>query len=218
MIVHRTHENNKSSVFERVPPDVRHALDVAIIERIPPTFRSVWMQFELAQFGVSFTAFYRYARRLRDRANLAEAATLVGEDDADLAAALHKLVARRLLELLLHTGGAACTREIAALTSAHRQVARAAFDDRRLAEATRLAWARIENQRNHLRLKTRLVQSTKSLPASANDQGPTQNAPPLQLARPEEAELLACQSTVPHETDAGPTGSEKVSGRNDLSD
>jgi hypothetical protein len=30
---HRTHENNKSSVFDRVPPDVRRALDIAIVEQ-----------------------------------------------------------------------------------------------------------------------------------------------------------------------------------------
>jgi hypothetical protein len=92
---HRTHDNNQSSLFDKLPPDLRHQLDLAIVHRIPPTFKDVWMQFELAKFGVSYSALYRYARRLRDRVNLAEIADLAAENDGDTGDSVQKLLTRR---------------------------------------------------------------------------------------------------------------------------
>ncbi len=158
---HRTHENNKSSLFEKLPPDLRRAVDIAIIERHPPTFRAVWMELQLGRFGVSFTAFYRYARRLRDRVNLAEAAGLAAENDPGIDDAIQKLVSRQLLELLLNTHGPESTKEITALMSAHRQAAKTDLHDRRLTEQSRLAWARLEHDREHLRLKSEFLQSAR---------------------------------------------------------
>jgi hypothetical protein len=157
----RTHENNQSSVFAKVPPDLLRAVNVAIIERHPPTFRAVWMQFELGKFGVSYTAFYRYARRLRDRVNLAEAAGLSAEDDSGLDAAIEKLASRRLLELLLDSDGSELTKEIAALMSAHHQGAKISLHHRRLDEHARLARARLEHDRDQLRLKSQILESAR---------------------------------------------------------
>lgn len=139
----REQENNRSSLFDKLPDDLRRRLDLAIVHRIPPTFKAVWMQFELAKFGVSFSALYRYARRLRDRINLAEAVLIADDDQPDIDAAIQKLLSRRVLELLMHTGAADCAREIAALVSASRKGARTAHD-----------LCRLELDREHLRLKS----------------------------------------------------------------
>ena len=177
-------DNTRSSLFERLPPDLRRALDVAIAERVPPTFRAVWMQFELAKFGVSFTAFYRYARRLRDRVNLIEAAELAGEDDADIDAVLKKLAGRRALDLLLHSKGADCLKEIAALVGANAQVAwlevakrRLALNHDRLAEEAHLSRARLEHDREQLRLKAEALELARRTLESR-----LAHTPPLRLA------------------------------------
>ena len=165
-------DNCRSSVFEKLPEDLRRAVNVAIIEHCPPNFRAIWMQFELAKFGVSYYSLDRYARRLRDRVNLAEAAGLAAEDDAGLDDAIQKLAARRLFELLLNTDGAELTREIAALASTHRKLARTAFDDRQLAEQSQRARHRLELDREHLRLKAQALEwarmaHTRRLPQDA---------------------------------------------------
>ncbi|HKQ48152.1 MAG TPA: hypothetical protein VJZ71_08800 [Phycisphaerae bacterium] len=185
----KTHENNKSSVFEKIPPDVRRQLDLAIIHRTPPTFQSVWMQFELAQYGVSFSALYRYARRLRDRVNLAEAADLVAENDGDTHETIQKLLSRRLLELLLNTGGADCTKEIAALTSAHRRGAKTAVDLRRVAldecrrvEDARVVRERLDLDRDHFRLKREALEWMQKLRTRPDA------AQPLRLACSEDSQ------------------------------
>lgn len=157
----RTHENNQSSLFEKVPPDLLRAVNIAIIERRPPTFRAVWMQFELANFGVSYTAFYRYARRLRDRVNLAEAAGLSAEDDPGVDAAIQKLADRRLLELLLNADSAELNPEIVALLSAHHRGTHLDLHRRRFDEHSRLAQARLDHDRDHLRFKSQLLHSAR---------------------------------------------------------
>ena len=185
----RRQDNSRSSLFEKLPPDLRRALDVAIAEHVPPTFRAVWMQFELANFGVSFPAFYRYARRVRERVNLIEAAALAGEDDAGVDAVLKKLTGRRALDLLLHTTSTECLKEIAALVAAHSQAAwldiadrRIALGRRRLDEESDVARARLELDREQLRLKSELLQSARNVRALSKD------AEPLRLARLDEAD------------------------------
>ncbi len=185
-------ESGRSSLFAKLPPDLRRAVDIAIAEHVPPTFRAVWMQFELAKFGVTFSSFYRYARRLRERVNLLEAAALAGENDADVDAVLKKLTGRRALDLLLHSHGSECLKEIAALVSAHSQTAwldiaerRMALENRRLAEESNAARARLELDREQLRLKAEFLQSTRSL------RSPSQDAEPLRLARLDEADAEA---------------------------
>src|ERR1041385_4500628 len=39
----RCQDNGRSLIFEKLTPDERRAVDVAIIERIPPTFSALWM-------------------------------------------------------------------------------------------------------------------------------------------------------------------------------
>jgi len=157
----RQQDNSRSSVFENLPPDLRRAVNVAIIERCPSNFRAIWMQFELGKFGVSYYAFYRYARRLRDRVNLVEAAGLSAEDDPGLDDAIEKLASRRLFELLLNTDGVELNKEIAALFAAHSRGVKTKLHDRQLADRSRLFWARLEHDREHLRLKSELLHTTR---------------------------------------------------------
>lgn len=154
-------DNSRTAVFEKLPPELRRAVNVAIIEQAPPNFRALWMQFELGKYGVRYHSLYRYARRLRDRVNLAEAAALATEDDADIDGAIQKLASRRLLELLLNTDGADLNWEVSALPAAHQQRERIALSSRRLEEHARLARARLEHDREQLRLKSELLRSAR---------------------------------------------------------
>src|ERR1043166_849351 len=97
----REHENNKSSIFEKLNVDERRAVDIALVERIPPTFAGVWLDHKLGEKGVSYSAFYRYARRLRDRANLAEIAELTVDDATELSDPIRRLLSRRVLDAKL---------------------------------------------------------------------------------------------------------------------
>src|ERR1051325_4432264 len=91
-MIDRQWENTRSSLFEKLTPDLRRALDVAIIERDPPTLAAIWMEHKLADHGISYSAFYRYARRLRDRATLAEIADLSTDDGLDLENPIRRLL------------------------------------------------------------------------------------------------------------------------------
>ena len=157
----RQWDNSRSSVFEKLSPDLRRAVDVAIIEHCPSSFQAIWMQFELGKFGVSFYSLYRYARRLRERVNLAEAAGLAAEDDPALDQAIEKLATRRLFQLLLETDGADLNKEITALLAAHSRSTKTKLQDRRLADRSRLDWARLDHDREQLRLKSQLLQSAR---------------------------------------------------------
>ena len=87
-----------SSLFEKLPADLRGRLDQAIIDREPAGYRAVFAKFELAKYSVSFTAFYYYARRLRAQTDLLHIADLAGLDGLDVAGALPKLLAYRIFE------------------------------------------------------------------------------------------------------------------------
>jgi hypothetical protein len=116
----RNEHGHPSSILAKVPPDLRRQIDIAIVERAPPTYQAVWMTFNLADHGVSYMAFYRYARRLRDRANLAELAALGPHDEDDVTNLLPKLIGRELVEELLNND-VPDSREIATPINAHRQ-------------------------------------------------------------------------------------------------
>ena len=89
---------SRSSLFEKLPADLRRRLDQAIIDREPAAYRAVYARFDLAARGVSFTAFYYYARRRRVQADLLQLAELALPDTPDLAGALPDLLAYRLFE------------------------------------------------------------------------------------------------------------------------
>src|SRR5262245_54281203 len=142
---HCKHDGGQSSLFEKLSPDQRRAVDVAIVERIPPTYAAVWMDHQLGEKGITYSAFYRYARRLRDRANVAELAECTAHAPAELTEPTRRLLSRRILDALLTDEIA--PEEITRLMSALRQADRSILQDRALAEKSRIDWARLEHLR-----------------------------------------------------------------------
>ncbi len=77
---------NLSTIFDRLHPAYRRGLDRAIIERDPPALADVYGCFHCRSNGISRSAFYRYAARLRARAAVQESieiARAAGRDPAD---------------------------------------------------------------------------------------------------------------------------------------
>jgi hypothetical protein len=95
-------KGNQSSIYARLDPDLRKKLDRAIVERQPATLQSCYDEFALAGRGISRGAFYRYARRLRQEAELHHVADLVHPDDPDPRRYNQQLIQRRLLDMLLN--------------------------------------------------------------------------------------------------------------------
>ena len=153
----RRQDNGRSLIFEKLTPDERRAVDVAIIERIPPTFSALWMEHKLGEKGVSYSAFYRYARRIRNSANLAEIADLSTDDGLDLETPIRRLLARRAVDALV-TEDELPPRELATLLSALRQ---SALQEQKNADQSRLAWARLEHDREFLQLKLEHLQTLR---------------------------------------------------------
>ncbi|OWY71178.1 hypothetical protein B7486_11285 [cyanobacterium TDX16] len=69
-----------TAVERKLPRDQRHRLDEAVRAGDGASYRAIYKQFNLAARGVSLSAFYRYARRRRAVARIAD---LAGEDCAD---------------------------------------------------------------------------------------------------------------------------------------
>ncbi len=179
----RQWDNSRSSLFEKLPPELRRAVNVAIIEHCPASFKAIWMEFELGKYGVSFYSLYRYARRLRERVNLAEAAGLAAEDDPGLDVAIEKLAARRLFALLLDTDGAELNKEVTALLAAHSRALKTRLQDRRDADRSRLDWARLEQDRDQLRLKAQLLQSARDGVLKLLDNAKQRHSPAASAAK-----------------------------------
>lgn len=99
--------NTCSSLYEKTTPDDRRKIDRAIVNRDPPTYRGVFEKFSLAAKGVSFTAFYNYARRIRSAATRLHLAGLAAPDQADAALAVPRLLASLLVDTLLYAEDAA---------------------------------------------------------------------------------------------------------------
>lgn len=157
----RQHENNRSSIFEKVPPTLRDEVDLAIIRRSPPTFAAAYQEHQLWNYGVSYTAFYRYARRLRDQANLASMADLTSAaaENGQIEDSIRALLARQVFDTLLNDG--ASPRDLASLLSSLRGLTRAALLDRMQNENSRLAWARLEHEKTQFRLKAESDRQTQ---------------------------------------------------------
>jgi hypothetical protein len=118
---------SKSSVLIRVPETLRHEVNRAIIHRDPVTYEGVYQKFELNSLGVSYTAFYYYARRIRMAAALTELSKLGG----DAHAIIPQAVSQTLLETVLDHS--ASSKTISKIAHVYRQI-----------EMTRIARRRLE--------------------------------------------------------------------------
>src|ERR1043166_6231361 len=124
------HHDNASSILEKLAPDALSALEHAIVNRTPATFTACYEKFALADKGLSFSAFYRYARRLRDASRLASIAELNGKDAVAALNAVPHLVANQLVDPL--TVETPSSRPVARLAGAYRNFVSAQVASRRL--------------------------------------------------------------------------------------
>ena len=92
--------NAQSSLYEKLTPDERTAIDRAIAFRDPPTYTAVFKKFALEKKGLSFAAFYRYARRIRRQVELIRISDLTGPDPSQTRDMVHRLVGSTLVEML----------------------------------------------------------------------------------------------------------------------
>ncbi len=91
---------NNSSIFEKTTPALRREINKALIDRDPPTYKGVFAKFKLSGAGITYHAFYRYARRVRSQAAMFEMTEATATAGTDLPALLPKILAQRLLEVL----------------------------------------------------------------------------------------------------------------------
>jgi hypothetical protein len=114
-----TERASRTAMYDKLSPDLRRAIDRAVVDRDPPTFRGVYEKFQLAERGVSFHSLYRYARKLRAQAHRLLLAELTLPDDADLGDAMPRIIGQQLLTTLLYEE-AATPDAIHRLTRAYR--------------------------------------------------------------------------------------------------
>src|ERR1044071_2153603 len=124
------HHDNASSILEKIAPDALSALEHAVVTRTPPTFTACYEKFALAEAGLSFSAFYRYARRLRDASRLTSIAELNGKDAVAALNAVPHLVANQLVDAL--TVENPSSRTVARLAGAYHHFVSAQVARRRL--------------------------------------------------------------------------------------
>lgn len=91
-----------SSIFGKLPADLRRKLNRAIADREPLTLKDICKEFRLSDHEVSRSAFYRYARRQRCLAAVREFAEMALPDGtcADVSDILPKILAYRVLDAL----------------------------------------------------------------------------------------------------------------------
>src|SRR5215468_2881682 len=91
---------SKSTVLEKLPREVRAAVDRALVNRDPPTYRAIFQKFELNLFNISFSSFYAYGRRVRYEAALLDQAMAVAPSTHDAADIATRLLSMHLILLL----------------------------------------------------------------------------------------------------------------------
>ncbi|MBN2563561.1 MAG: hypothetical protein JXQ75_21795 [Phycisphaerae bacterium] len=93
-------QDSNSSVLDKTTSQLRREINKALVDRDPPTYKAVYAKFKLEKHGISYHAFYRYARRVRSAAAMFDMAEMTASAGTDLPAVLPKVLAQRLLEVL----------------------------------------------------------------------------------------------------------------------
>ncbi len=88
---------SRSSIQTKIEPGFRKQIVQALINRHPPTLREVFDFFALDDKGVSYTAFYYWARKIKRFAALFEMTRTLDEKE-DPAGLLPRILASRLLD------------------------------------------------------------------------------------------------------------------------
>ena len=135
--------DSHSSVCDKVPADLRRDLDRAVVDRDPPTYRALFKKFNLAEHGVSLTAFFYYARRLRAQAELIHLARIALPEGDDITEALPGILAHRLFDAA--DDEAASPRTVQRLADAWRIVNAARLAQQRHQTAAQNAQKKIDH-------------------------------------------------------------------------
>lgn len=113
----------RASIFRNLSASARRQIDQAIADRDPPTYREIYNLFDVAAWQISFSAFYRYARKVRAEVDLMHSAALAFPGDQNIHAILPDLIAARLLELINDPDHPPNPEILHRLTRAHRAAA-----------------------------------------------------------------------------------------------
>src|SRR5262245_1467849 len=97
-----TQSNSRSSVFISLSAETRAALDRAIVNAAPPTYRECHEKYALAADAITYSSFWRYASRLRRKSEIINLAELTSPEDQDLPALMPRLVLHKLFAALTH--------------------------------------------------------------------------------------------------------------------
>lgn len=159
----------RSSIYARVPRELRAKINQAIADADPPSYRGIYDRFDLESLGVTFTPFYYYARRIRHHIQLLEIANIAGPPDADTAAAVHKLVVQRFIEIMLRRE--VSSRCMLRLAIAYRMTAQAKPAKQKSADTE--AWTKV----------LRAVMSLPPTPAELDDAAGSAE-PPIRARSP----------------------------------
>jgi hypothetical protein len=98
---------SRSSVFEKTTPELRRKLDRAIVDYNPPGYLALFKKFGLAELGVSYQAFYNYARKLRRRAAARESVQTSLADEQQIVKSLPALLGQFLIDQIMGNDQAA---------------------------------------------------------------------------------------------------------------
>ncbi|MBI5765448.1 MAG: hypothetical protein HZA51_18220 [Planctomycetes bacterium] len=124
------HRDTASTVAKTLSPEQLDQLDGAILSRNPPTYSACYAQFALEDLGISFDAFYRYARRLRTSLRAAAFAQNGVPDPDTSETILPRLVCQRMVETLLTEK--LSPRALVRLADAYRMTSQVEIHRRRL--------------------------------------------------------------------------------------
>ncbi len=94
---------SRSTILAKTEPGFRKQIVQALINRHPPTLREVFDFFALDDKGVSYTAFYYWARKIKRFAALFEMNHTL-EEKEDTAGMLPRILASRMLDNALDDG------------------------------------------------------------------------------------------------------------------
>ncbi len=90
----------RSTVPDRLPPDLLARLHEQVLQVRPRQYKEIYQSLALAEHGLAYITFYRYARRLRSQAAFHEAIAFQPEGAHQAERELPRLYATRLIEAL----------------------------------------------------------------------------------------------------------------------
>ncbi|HUN82557.1 MAG TPA: hypothetical protein VMV81_13720 [Phycisphaerae bacterium] len=150
---------SRSSILKKVPLETRRLLNRAIIFRNPITYEGIYNKFNLESLGVSYTAFYYYARRIHLAITASELGKLRGDPHELISAAVAQTILDVAAEPIL------TAKHLANMARAYRDVemARSVRIRTQLAEKDQENWLAREDVRHKNRLELKALDLSNRL-------------------------------------------------------